>query len=65
MAVSDHPAWEDYKAALAQLAAASTRVEEARASGSPHLQEAEREFQEALDTYEAVREWLKDPYPRS
>lgn len=61
MAVSDHPAWADYKAALARLAQAGGRAEEARAQGSPQLAEHEREFREALDTYEAVREWLRQP----
>lgn len=61
MAVSDHPAWRDYKAALARLAEAGGRVEKAREQGSAQLAEHEREFQEALDTYEAIREWLRQP----
>ena len=62
MAVSDHPAWGDYKAALAKLAEAGAHLEEARAQDSPHLAEHEREFQEALDAYEAIREWLRQPH---
>lgn len=61
MAMSDHPAWRDYKAALAQLADASTQVEEARTLGSPHLEEVEREFQTALRAYEAAQERLRKP----
>lgn len=60
MSVSGHPDWKAYKAALARMAEASTRLLEHDPS-SPGHEEAEREFQEAMWAYDEVRSRLNKP----
>lgn len=60
MYMTDHPAWPAYKAALARLVEAGSRLEEAQALGSADLCEADQEFQNALSEYTATRERLTD-----
>lgn len=62
MPVTHHPVWSD-KAALARLAEAGARLEGAQAAGCPQLSPAERDSQDALKVYEALRERLAQPEP--
>ena len=64
MALWQHPDWPDYKAALARMADASTRVDAARDTGGRELAEADLEFQEALAAYEALHARIHGPAQR-
>lgn len=55
MFTTDHPAWPAYKAALARIVDAGTRLERAQAENCTDLWKAERNFHAAIEVYAAVR----------
>ena len=55
MSIGDHRAWEPYLAALDRLTDAAKRLDHARREDAADLRSAERDYEEALEQYDAAR----------
>ena len=55
MSMTDHPAWNAYKAALARVAKAGARLTSAQEQDGPDVMKAEQEFHTAITAYDSIR----------